>query len=593
IVRLLLSTAPSSRIIPLLAVALVALNPKFIHISSIVSNDIAITFSATLACWWLLVLTRNRQQRAGYFILGAIVGIAVLSKVTGVGLLAPAGLMVILSAVRDRPERRLASQLVLRRGLQLVVGLLVVAGPWLGWNLIQYGSPLAWAQVQAANQSLLRASPLTLAQMILSILEILISYWGVIGVELRYPVWVDWVFFGVFGLAVVGIGIRMARARFNALVQAWSAPLLILLTWEAVLLASYVWWLRDYTATENSRLIFPGIALVAYAVAVGWTALPSIASRIVALSMCVGMLTLSVLTPFTIVLPAFAVPDYLNAQQRAALSGQNGVTFASKFNLQHAQVNDRTVKPGEFLNVTLFWGSVQPLKQSFHTILAARDAQGQLIGRLEAIPFNGRFDTQRWVPGHIFRDDYRLRINPDARRGIASVTVSVRGIYETPPLLSIDGTATDQFIIGPFKVLGKIESTAAPQIPISAQFSDSKEALIQLDGVDTRSVDRKPMLAFHWRCLKQPGRDYTLFVHIIDHDGRIIAQVDGQPANGAYPTGMWDEQEQLVDMRAITLPAGAESLSIGWYAPETGARLTARKPDGTRWPDDAVTIPWP
>ncbi|HEY3291812.1 MAG TPA: glycosyltransferase family 39 protein [Anaerolineae bacterium] len=590
IARLALNSASSSRSIPLLKVILVALNPKFIHISSIVSNDIAITFSATLACWWMLHLARHGQQRAGYFILGAIIGIAMLSKVTGLGLLAPAGLLVLLSALR---ERRLAFPLVLRRGLQLAAGLFIVAGPWLGWNLMHYGNPLAWAQVQAANQSLLRASPLTLAQMVQAIPEILISYWGVIGVELRYPAWVDLVFYGALGLAVIGIGIRLAHARFNATIQTWSAPLLILLTWEVVLLVSYIWWLRDYTATENSRLIFPGIALVAYAVAAGWTALPSVAPRIVATSFCVGMLALSALTPFTTLLPAFATPAYLNAQQRTALSGQNGITFAGKIHLQHAQVNDRAVKPGEYLNVTLFWGAVQPLQQSFRTILAARDAQGQLIGRLEAIPFNGRFDTQRWEPGLIFRDDYRLRINPDARRGMASVTVSVRGIYETPPLLGIDGAGTDQFIIGPFKVLGKIEPAVAPQLPVSAQFSDSKEALIQLDGIDTRSADGKPMLALHWRCLKQPGRDYTLFVHIIDHNGQIIAQEDGQPFNGAYPTGMWDEQEQLVDVHAIALPAGAESLRIGWYAPESGARLSARKPDGAPWPDNAVTIPWP
>ena len=44
-----------------LAAALTAFNPKFIHISSIVSNDIAVTLAATLACWWMLRMVGRWQ----------------------------------------------------------------------------------------------------------------------------------------------------------------------------------------------------------------------------------------------------------------------------------------------------------------------------------------------------------------------------------------------------------------------------------------------------------------------------------------------------------------------------------------------------
>ncbi len=596
IARLTVAMTPATRLVPMLAAAVVALNPKFIHVSSIVSNDIAITFSATLACWWMARLWKTERQRAGYVILGGLIGIAILCKVTGLGLLAPAGMLIVFASLRNPVPREFAA--FARRGLAVAAGLLVTAGPWLGYNLVQYGHPLAWAQVQAANQSLLRAPPLTLIQMIQSIPDIAISYWGVIGIGLRYPAWVDWIFTALLALAVIGIVIRITgfvkNTQRSGAPREWPVPVVILLVWEMALLASYVVWLRDYTATENSRLIFPGISLIACAVAVGWTALrPRWLQLGFAGVACAGMLVLSALTPFVTVLPAFATPVYLTDQQRAALPGQTGVTFGGKIKLQHAQTEDRAVQPGESLRVTLYWGALQPLKQSYRAILSARDAQGQLIGRLEAIPFNGRFDTQRWEPGKVFRDEYRLPIDGAARRGIATLHISVRGIYETPPLLPIDNAATDQFTIGQFKVLGALQSVAAPQHPYTAVFANADKRLIQLDGIDLTAADGKPALAFHWRCLKQPDRDYTLFVHVIDRAGTIISQQDAQPLNGAYPTGMWDADEQIIDVRAMTLPASAASLRIGWYSPDTGARLSAQRPDGSPWQDGAVIIALP
>ncbi len=603
---------PVKRHVPLIAAAVVALNPKFIHVASIVSNDIAITFAATLACWWMLRLWQNKRQRYGYFVLGLLIGMAILCKVTGLGLLAPAGILILLAGWADKRVERNHTPVVpygdigrmLRRALATGAGMLASAGPWFIYNLTYYGNPLAWVQVQAANQSLLRVPPLTFIHVIQSIPEIVISYWGVIGIELRYPVWIDVIFVVLLAIAVSGVAFRIVVFLRNT-ARTWSTPLLILLAWETALLASYVIWLRDYTATENSRLIFPGIALVACAVAAGWSTLrPLWLQRAFAGIVCGGMLMLSALTPFAIVQPAFAPPAYLTDAQRAALPGQTGVTFDSKIMLQHAQIEDRTVQPGDSLRVTLFWGAAQPLKQSYRAILSARDAQGQLIARVEAIPYNGRFETQRWEPGKVFRDEYRLSIQPEARRGIATVQVSVRGIYENPPLLPVNDAKTDQFVIGSFKVLGAMMPVSAPQYSFHAVFSRTGERLIQLDGIDLNTTEMTGKSAstpaeggqtpaFHWRSLGQPKQDYTLFVHVIDRNGTIITQQDAQPLNGAYPTSMWDEGEQIIDLRQLVAPPNAVALRIGWYASDTGARLNAFKPDGSAWPDDAVIITLP
>jgi 4-amino-4-deoxy-L-arabinose transferase-like glycosyltransferase len=620
---------------PLLTAALVALNPKFIHVSSIVSNDIAITFASTLVCWWAVRLwildfrfwidgrrsvddsesqaypqsgSANVQSSSAksaignpkskifssFLLLGVLVGVAMLCKVTGLGLLVPVAALLVLLVL----QRRLSLGQALLGTVAVGIGLLVVAGPWLINNQLHYGDPLAWAQVQAANQSLARTQPLTLWQIVQAIPEMVVSYWGLIGVELRFPVWLDIVFTVGLGIALIGCGVLVARWVASARRIGWgvafaivAAPVLVLLAWEAALLGSYVLWLRAYIGTENSRLIFPGIALVACAVAAGWMTLTHLRlRRVLTLAVCVALASVSALTPFLLITPAFATPVYLTPPEQAALPGQTGITFGGKIRLQHAQINQRSAQPGEAVSVSLYWGTLSPLNQSYHVILAARDAQGQLIGRLEAIPYLGRFDTQRWTPGKIFRDDYQLPIDATARRGIASIELSVREVYEAPPLLPVDGAGVNQFLIGSLKVLGALQAAPAARYPFAATFGSDAGNLIQLQGYDLQTEGDVRTLALHWLCLKQLNRDYTLFIHVLDSNGTIISQQDGQALNGAYPTSMWDEKEQIVDRRSIELPASATSLRIGWYVPG-GDRLKAFKADGSAWPDGAVIIP--
>jgi len=68
-----------------------------------------------------------------------------------------------------------------------------------------------------------------------------------------------------------------------------------------------------------------------------------------------------------------------------------------------------------------------------------------------------------------------------------------------------------------------------------------------------------------------------VFIHLLDATGQIVAQHDGQPRNGAYPTSVWDAGEVVADEHVLDLPAdlptGAYRLRVGWYLPGTGDRL--------------------
>lgn len=60
-----------------------------------------------------------------------------------------------------------------------------------------------------------------------------------------------------------------------------------------------------------------------------------------------------------------------------------------------------------------------------------------------------------------------------------------------------------------------------------------------------------------WRALAQPSQDYSVFVHLTDVDGLIVAQADSMPLGGRAPTSMWQPGEIYVDTHRVTIPATA------------------------------------
>jgi hypothetical protein len=101
-------------------------------------------------------------------------------------------------------------------------------------------------------------------------------------------------------------------------------------------------------------------------------------------------------------------------------------------------------------------------------------------------------------------------------------------------------------------------------------------------------------LTLAWRALEAMGRDYTVFVHLVDAQDAIVAQHDAMPLENAYPTSWWVEGEVVVDTVTLTLaavPPGDYHLALGVYDGATQARLEARDALGQRLPADRSVLP--
>lgn len=80
-----------------------------------------------------------------------------------------------------------------------------------------------------------------------------------------------------------------------------------------------------------------------------------------------------------------------------------------------------------------------------------------------------------------------------------------------------------------------------------------------------------------WATQEPVTTDYTVFVHIVDAQGRMIGQHDQMPNRGQRPTSGWQPGELIVDPYRISLAlgeaAGPIQLWVGLYDAQSGARL--------------------
>jgi len=71
----------------------------------------------------------------------------------------------------------------------------------------------------------------------------------------------------------------------------------------------------------------------------------------------------------------------------------------------------------------------------------------------------------------------------------------------------------------------------------------------------------------NWRAIAKPFENYTVFVHLIDSQGRLVAQNDQQPQAGFAPTSAWTSGLAVTDRHGLILPA---DLPLGEYDVRVG-----------------------
>ena len=101
-------------------------------------------------------------------------------------------------------------------------------------------------------------------------------------------------------------------------------------------------------------------------------------------------------------------------------------------------------------------------------------------------------------------------------------------------------------------------------------------------------------VTLYWRARDDVSGDFTVFTHLIDEDERIVAQHDGPPDGGRYPTSHWLAGEIVEDEHALALHTECApeeyTLVVGMYDAGSGERLPAYDEYGEPLPQRRVAL---
>lgn len=131
--------------------------------------------------------------------------------------------------------------------------------------------------------------------------------------------------------------------------------------------------------------------------------------------------------------------------------------------------------------------------------------------------------------------------------------------------------------------------------PISAIFGSEAQLVgYHLDPKKLRPGSEN-LVTLNWLALSRPRVDYKVFLHLVDLNGTLWAQHDGEPVFNFAPTTRWQPGEFIEDRHFLTWhtdkepPPGRYLLFAGLYDLATGQRLPVTDLDG-RFIGDQVLL---
>jgi len=260
------------------------------------------------------------------------------------------------------------------------------------------------------------------------------------------------------------------------------------------------------------------------------------------------------------------------------------VEFGSSFRLLGYDLEKNRLKAGQETKVTLYWQCQKPSKAGLKLISTLVDEEGDVWGQgreMEA----GDWDDP-WGRGLVIRDELKLEVDPATPVGTYRLLLSLYDGEKGERLPTSEGEEVPLSLM----MLTGGAPPSAEELEIAHPQRADLGAELRFLGYNLPETRFQPgdtmILVLFWQALAGIDRDYTVFTHLIDHDGVVWGQKDSWPVDDSYPTSQWAQDDVIEDPYEIVIspdtPSGDYRLEVGMYLLETGERLPVT--DGTGSP---------
>ncbi len=214
----------------------------------------------------------------------------------------------------------------------------------------------------------------------------------------------------------------------------------------------------------------------------------------------------------------------------------------------------------ESVGVELFWEIAEPTETEYNFFYAYVDDGQRYAGidyPLGTVSFPPR-STDEWQPGKIYGEILNLRLDddvPPGRSGQLRVGVwywDYQGLIVNVPTHEGEANVLQQTMA----VFNPYVEPDVPQLPAPEGSDTIFGEQIALRGVAipaAGAAGESVPVRFHWEALDEIGSNYTLFLHVVDENGNIAAQLDAPPTPGLL-TANWLPEYPLLGEHALPLP---------------------------------------
>lgn len=551
----------------LAAATLVAFTPQVLYISAVASNDIPAAAMSTLSLVCLVALMRRTPSpsRGLAFAAGLFAGLAALAKVSALILAAPlaVGLLWLWLGARENMAE------VFKKGLFIAGGTLLACGWWFLRVARLYGSPLGIATHNDAPWAIDDPEALTVAWA--RWLEVIRYYWIALGWgTIRPEDWVYSIFFGLVLLAAIGLLVaawRYGRARrisFQDPVVAFS------LVFASLILANILFlevWMRRVIAPYG-RLLFPSIGAITLSLLIGWSTLHR---RFLALPLAF-ILILGLVTPLAFIRPAYTPQSLVDAASLAeapAIGWRFGDTADEPIaELLSVTPASESVANRAILEVDVCWRVLARAPADYEILMHIIGPENSLVAQRRTYPGRGLLPTSQWQPGSIICDPILIRLKaPWAKTLVYQIELHMIEGKSGRRLVATDAQGSE--LEGTFINMVRVFDPETTADRVTEFNGDDPLQLISFSSPDpVYQAGDTLELDLEWSASRDVDQDYQVFMHLRDQQsGELVAQADGPPLDGWYPTSWWPVGERVRDTWQLTLD---ESLPPGTYDIVTG-----------------------
>jgi hypothetical protein len=569
----------------LLTGALVAFQPQFVFISSVVSNDSAAAALSTVALWLTVRTLRRGLTHRRALLIGTVVGLAVLTKTSALLLIPFIGAALFWIAWRDhRPWGEIFAHLGL-----YVAAVLVLGSWWYIRNYALYGDPLGISS--HVNTPWQHPEPMTLLELLPDLPLLIRSFWGAYG--WGHVFWPD----AIYAFLTIGALILGLRALHTILLDSRRpgsprSALVLAMAWFALILAALLRWMQMVGA-PHGRLLFPAIGAWAVMMAAG---IQRCRWRNVGRGFLLSMAILTTLAPGVRLWCAFGPPRLLSPDQVWDKVSTVNFTYGDRIKLLGIDVSPTRPTPGDTMTVTACWEALRPLDNAYTVYVQLLGYENRRVGERHTYPGLGSYPTSLWEVGKAFCDRYRVSVASWAPT--PEQYDLLIGFYDQTPNKALAAYNPDQVQISPPSVA---EVAIVPENP--GEIKPEHATQYQLGGhVELIGYERSPNIqsqqpftvTLYWKAETTLGEDYKVFVHLRDNKGEVITQHDAKPRNGRYPTSIWHAGDIVPDPHALKIPEiDVEhdlQVIVGMYESESLERLPVIDDQGKRIVEDTIPL---